>query len=123
MPAVASWLETSAPSSLRVNWLWTVQARLGDPKNLIAGLTRDWIMLRLEEGYPESLFDTLLSEGLVAALENNAFAEAYRLELLRARMVRGSEFQMQNDDMARLLSFTLTLTADEGVVRGRGLAA
>ena len=63
MPAVASWLETSAPSSLRVNWLWTVQARLGDPKNLIAGLTRDWIMLRLEEGYPESLFDTLLSEG------------------------------------------------------------
>ena len=116
MPAVASWLETSAPSSLRVNWLWTVQARLGDPKNLIAGLTRDWIMLRLEEGYPESLFDTLLSEGLVAALENNAFAEAYR-QLLRARMVRGSEFQMQNDDMARLLSFTLTLTADEGVVR------
>jgi len=117
MPAVASWLETSAPPSLRVNWLWTVQARLGDPKNLIAGLTRDWIMLRLEEGYPESLFDTLLSEALVAALEKNAFAEAYRLDLLRARMVRGSEFQMQSDDMARLVSFTLTLAADAGVVQ------
>lgn len=117
MPTVASWLETSAPPSLRVNWLWSVQAKLGSPKNLIAGLTRDWVMLRLEEGYPESLFDTLLSEALVAALDTNEFAEAYRLELLRSRMVRGSEFQMQNDDMARLMSFTLRLTSDEGVVK------
>lgn len=117
MPAVASWLENSAPTSLRVNWLWTVQARLGDPKNLITGLTRDWIMLRLEEGYPESLFDTLLSDALVAALETNEFAEAYRLEHLKARMVGGSQFQMQNHDMARLISFTLILTPEEGVVR------
>ncbi|MER2097797.1 MAG: NACHT domain-containing protein [Pseudomonas qingdaonensis] len=117
MPAVASWLESAAPTSLRVNWLWTVQARLGDPKNLIAGLTRDWIMLRLEEGYPESLFDTLLSDALVAALDSNEFAEAYRLEHLKARMVGGSQYQMQSDDAARLISFTLTLTAEEGVVR------
>lgn len=117
MPSVASWLEISAPTSLRVNWLWTVQARLGDPKNLITGLTRDWIMLRLEEGYPESLFDTLLSDALVAALETTAFADAYRLEHLKARMVGGSEFQIQNDDLARLISFTLTLTVEEGVIR------
>lgn len=117
MPSVASWLESSAPTSLCVNWLWTVQARLGAPKNLITGLTRDWIMLRLEEGYPETLFDTLLSDALVAALDTNEFADAYRLEHLRARMVGGSQFQMQNDDMARLISFTLTLTPDEGVVR------
>lgn len=117
MPAVASWLENSAPTSLRVNWLWTVQARLGAPGNLITGLTRDWIMLRLEEGYPESLFDTLLSDALVAALDTAAFADAYRLEHLKARMVGGSRFQMQDDDMARLISFTLALTADVGVVR------
>lgn len=117
MPAVASWLETEAPPSLRVNWLWTVQARLGDPKNLISGLTRDWIMLRLEEGYPESLFETLLSEALVAALDTNAFADAYRIAHLQMRMVGGSEFQMQSDDIARLVSFTLTLTANEGVVQ------
>ncbi|GAB2712696.1 ATP-binding protein [Halomonas garicola] len=117
MPAVANWLEYSAPTSLRVNWLWTVQAKLGDPKNLITGLTRDWIMLRLEEGYPESLFDTLLSEALVAALETTAFADAYRLEHLKARMVGGSEFQMQNDDLARLISYTLALTTEESVIR------
>jgi hypothetical protein len=117
MPAVAIWLECSAPASLRVNWLWTVQAKLGAPKNLITGLTRDWIMLRLEEGYPESLFDTLLSEALIAAIETTEFADAYRLEHLKGRMVGGSEFQMQNDDLARLISFTLTLAAEEGVVR------
>lgn len=117
MPAVASWLESTAPTSLSVNWLWTVQARLGHPKNLITGLTRDWIMLRLEEGYPESLFETLLSNALIAALETNEFAEAYRLEHLMSRMVGGSQYQMQNDDMARLISFTLTLTPEESVVR------
>lgn len=34
MPAVASWLESTAPTSLRVNWLWTVQARMGIPRTL-----------------------------------------------------------------------------------------
>jgi ribosomal protein L30 len=110
MPAVANWLKYSAPSSLRVNWLWTVEAKLGDPKNLITGLTRDWIMSRLEEGYPESLFEMLLSDALDAALKTHAFADAYRLGHLKTRMVGGSEFQMQNDDMARLITYTLTLT-------------
>lgn len=116
MPAVASWLEHTAPTSLRVNWLWTVQAKLGDPKNLITGLTRDWIMLRLEEGYPESLFETLLSDALAAALDTHEFADAFRLQHLKGRMVGGSQFQMQSDDMARLISYTLTITADKGVV-------
>lgn len=116
MPVVAKWLENTAPTSLRVNWLWTVQARLGDPENLITGLTRDWIMLRLEEGYPEYLFDTLLSEALVASLNTAKFADAYQLYHLKDRMVYGSESQMQNDDLARLISFTLTLSEDESVI-------
>ncbi|MBN5205556.1 ATP-binding protein [Serratia marcescens] len=117
MPAVTDWLERLAPSSLRVNWLWTVQAKMGKPTNLITGLTRDWIMRRLEEGYPESLFDTLLSDALVAALETAKFADAYRLAHLKSRMVDGSRFQMQDDDLARLISFTLTLAAEESVIR------
>ncbi len=116
-PEVAQWLETSAPIALRVNWLWTIQARLGAPQNLISGLTRDWIMQRLEEGYPESLFETLLTEALAAALGTGAFADAYRLAHLESRMVGGSQFQMEDDDMARLVAFTLTLAADEGVVK------
>ena len=115
MPTVADWLEHSAPTSLRVNWLWTVQAKLGAPQNLITGLTRDWIMLRLEEGYPESLFDTLLSDAIVAAIETTMFADAYRLQHLKFRMVDGSTYQMQNDDLARIISLTMTL-ADERVL-------
>lgn len=116
MPEVANWLEQSAPTSLSVNWLWTVQAKLGNPANLITGLTRDWIMHRLEEGYPESLFDTLLSEALIAALETKKFADAYRLNHLKNRMVDGSQFQIEGDDMARLISFTLALTEEESVI-------
>ena len=116
-PEVARWLETLAPNALRVNWLWTVQAQLGDPSQLIAGLTRDWILLRLEEGYPQSLFDTLITDAVSAALDRAEFAQAYRLQHLKARMVEGSQYQMQDEDMARLVSYTWMLAPDDGVIR------
>lgn len=116
-PEVARWLVTLAPNALRVNWLWTVQAQLGDPSHLIAGLTRDWVLLRLEEGYPQSLFDTLITEAVAAALDRTEFAQAYRLQHLKARMVEGSQFQMPDEDMARLVSYTWTLAPDDGVIR------
>lgn len=116
-PEVARWLETLASDALRVNWLWTVQAQLGDPSHLIAGLTRDWVLLRLEEGYPQSLFDTLITDAVAAALDRAEFAQAYRLQHLKARMVEGSQYQMPDEDMARLVSFTWTLAPDEGVIR------
>jgi hypothetical protein len=116
-PEVARWLNISAPNALRVNWLWTLQAQLGDPSHLIAGLTRDWVLLRLEEGYPQSLFDTLISDGVAAALDRAEFAQAYRLQHLKARMVEGSQYQMPDEDMARLVSYTWTLAPDDGVLR------
>lgn len=116
-PEVARWLDISAPKALRVNWLWTVQAQLGDPSHLITGLTRDWVLLRLEEGYPQSLFDTLITDALAAALDRAEFGQAYRLQHLKARMVEGSQYQMQDEDMARLVSYTWALAPDDGVLR------
>jgi hypothetical protein len=117
MPQVALWLERSAPKSLRVNWLWSVQAKLGQPQNLITGLTRDWVMFRLEEGFPESLFETLLSEALVLALDSGCFADAYRLEHLKARVLNGLEYQMQSDDHARLQALTWALAPEDSVIQ------
>jgi hypothetical protein len=116
MPEVAHWLEKSAPKSLRVNWLWSVQAKLGQPQNLITGLTRDWVMLRLEEGFPESLFETLLSEAMVAALDSGCFSDAYRLAHLKSRVLEGRDFQMQSDDHARLMAFTWALAPEDSVI-------
>jgi NACHT domain len=116
-PEVARWLGTSAPNALQVNWLWTVQAQLGDPTHLIGGLTRDWVLLRLEEGYPQTLFDTLVIDAVAAALDRAEFSQAYRLQHLQARMVEGSRFQMPDEDMARLASYTWTLAPDDGVIR------
>ncbi len=116
-PEVSRWLETLAPDALRVNWLWTVQAQLGDPSHLIAGLTRDWVLLRLEEGYPQLLFDALITDAVAAALDRAEFAQAYRLQHLKARMVEGSQYQMPDEDMARLVSYTWALAPDGGVIR------
>lgn len=117
MPKVANWLEIEAPASLRVNWLWTVQAKLGEPSNLISGLTRDWVMQRLEEGYSESLFDILLSDALSLALDMAKFSDAYRLAHLKERMVGGSQFQMEPVDQAKLTSLTWAITPERSVVR------
>jgi len=64
---------TLAPNALRVNWLWTVQAQLGDPSHLIAGLTRDWILQRWR-GVSLSLFDILITDAVAAALDRAEFA-------------------------------------------------
>lgn len=116
MPVVEEWLETSAPDSLRVNWLWTIQAKLGNPENLIKSLNRDWIMQRLEEGYPESLFEILLNESMDCALQTYEFSDAYRLAHLKERVVGGCEFQMDSGDVARLIFYTLALTENESVL-------
>ena len=101
LPHVIHWIENSAPDSLRVNWLWSVQARAGSPDNLITGLTRDWVMSRIEEGFPETLFKTLLSDALEAARDTGRFADAYRIEHLSNRVLP-RDSQNQSDNTARM---------------------
>ena len=115
LPHVIHWIENSAPDSLRVNWLWSVQARAGSPDNLITGLTRDWVMSRIEEGFPETVFKTLLSDALEAALDTGRFADAYRIEHLSNRVLH-RDSQIQSDNQARLQGYTLALTSLDSVL-------
>lgn len=115
-PAVEQWLSSSAPSALRVNWLWAVQALQDRPENLITGLQRDWVLERLQEGYPLELFEGLLTEAEERALCRALYADAYRLRHLKHRLQNGLSYQLFGADAARLKVCTWRLAPDDSVV-------
>lgn len=113
---VEVWLDTSAPTALRVNWLWSVKAKRGRPAELIAGLQRDWVLERLQEGYPTDLFENLLDEAEEQAVQLTQYAEAYRLRHLKHRLLNSLSYQLMGEDAARLKACTWTLAPDSNVI-------
>ncbi|MDR7299522.1 hypothetical protein J2X16_004892 [Pelomonas aquatica] len=113
---VETWLSTSAPDALRVNWLWAVKARRGQPGDLIAGLQRDWVMQRLREGYPTTLFEDLLGNAEEHAVQLVRYADAYRLRHLKYRLLNSLSYQLMDSDAARLQGCTWALAPDDAVI-------
>lgn len=113
---VEEWLRTRAPNSLRTNWLWLVQAQGGAPAELISGLQRDWVLARLQEGYPTNLFVRLLKVAEEHAIQEIDYPSAYRLRHLKTRLMNCLSYQIVNEDAARLQSFTWALAPDSSVI-------
>ncbi|MEF9900285.1 MAG: ATP-binding protein [Pseudomonas sp.] len=115
-PYVESWLGTSAPDALRVNWLWWVKAKQGRPDELITGLQRDWVLQRLQEGYPIELFEALLGEAEEHAVQRVRYADAYRLRHLKTRLLNSLSYQLAGPEAARLKACTWALAPNAGVI-------
>ncbi len=109
-PKVESWLRDYAPEILRESWLWTIQAKNGNTKPLREGLTRDWVLDRLANGYPVNTPVRLLSEAEGYSFQEKDYSEAYRLRALKTRLLNGPEFQI--DDQSRLRSCSWKLSND-----------
>lgn len=116
IPHVETWLGTSAPNALRVNWLWAVKAKQGHPDELIAGIQRDWVMQRLQEGYPTALFESLLGDAEEHAVQRARYADAYRLRHLKTRLLNSLSYQLSGPDAARLKACTWALAPDASVI-------
>lgn len=115
-PLVETWLSSSAPNALCVNWLWAVQARLDRPENLISGLQRDWVLERLQEGYPIELFEGLLADAEERAFCRAQYADAYRLRHLKHRLLNSLSYQLSGAGAARLKTCTWKLAPDDSVI-------
>jgi hypothetical protein len=113
---VEDWLSAKAPDALRVNWLWAVRAQQGKPEELIDGLHRDWVVGRLQEGYPKELFEDLLGSAEEYAVQRIRYADAYRLRHLKTRLLNSLSYQLMAEDAARLRACTWTLAPDDGVI-------
>jgi len=111
---VETWLRDSAPPRLRNTWLWLVQARLGRPEPLISGLTRDWTLDRLTDGYPIETPIELIAEAEAISFDNRQYPIANRLRHLKTRLLNGPEFQVE--DVLRLKRCSWRLSRDEAVL-------
>ena len=104
LPHVCKWLDNGAPSHLKDAWLWSSIARTGDTSSLREGISRDWLLDHLIEGFPIKTSIRLLSEAETYAFKELNYAEAYKHRALKTRLLNGPEFQTWDEPSLRTLS-------------------
>lgn len=120
LPQAAQWLESMAEPVLRNSWLWSVQATLGQSLPLRSGLTRDWVLDRLTEGYPVQTFVRMLTDAETIAFAEGRYAETYRHRNLKTRLFNGPQFQL--DDFPSLQQAAWAMTQDASSVHDAWLS-
>ena len=109
-----AWLRDKAPPALRESWLWTVQAQRGNSLPLVDGLTRDWVLNRLTDGYAVGTLIRLLGEAEMCAFKARRYPRTYELRSLKTRLLNGPEFQIE--DATRLIGVSWTIGIDQSVI-------
>jgi len=111
---VEAWLRDKAPPALRESWLWTVQAQRGNSVPLVDGLTRDWVLDHLADGYAVGTFIRMLGEAEEYAFKARQYPRTYELRSLKTRLLNGPEFQVE--DAIRLIGASWTISMDQSVI-------
>ena len=88
LPKVILWLANDAPEYWRWGWLWLARARGGDFTELLAGVTRDWVVESLAKGWPDQQIENIL-----AAAERRTFDEG---DLPRTITIRSLKYRVSN---------------------------
>lgn len=105
---VCEWLDKQAPEYLKKSWLWLAQSKSGNSQPLRDGLSRDWLIQRLSEGYNEKHLIQLFSNAESIAFNELNYHEAYKHRSLKIRLINGPEFQIWNLSLLKILSFYLS---------------
>lgn len=103
---LCTWLEHDAPESLKQRWLWYCHALLGNTSPLRSGLTRDWIIERLVEGYDPQIFIDLLTQAETVAFKERQYAEAYKHRSIKTRLLNGPQYQPTDFNQLKIIFLT-----------------
>ena len=103
---LCTWLEHDSPKSLKQRWLWHCHALLGNTGPLRSGLTRDWIIERLVEGYDPQIFIDLLTQAETIAFKERQYAEAYKHRSIKTRLLNGPEYQPTDFNQLKIIFLT-----------------
>jgi hypothetical protein len=106
--SVCTWLDTQAPEYLKESWLWLCQSKSGNAQPLRDGLSRDWVIERLSEGYNEKQLIELFSNAESIAFNELNYSEAFKHRALKTRLINGPEFQTWDLSLLKILSFNLS---------------
>jgi hypothetical protein len=113
-PGVAAWLNSAAPPHLRWAWLWIYQHRTGNPSELLAGTTRDWLVSSLAQGHSGGQVSRILEAAEDAAFDRADYGLLQRKRALKNRFENGLTFQV--DDSSILWRSAKLICEDPAVV-------
>ncbi|WP_417425584.1 ATP-binding protein [Hoeflea sp.] len=96
LPRIVAWLEKDAPPYWHWGWLWLSKAKLGDYAPLMAGVSREWAVSSLAQGWPERQIIRILAEAEQYAFRQVDLPVAVALRSVKTRVMNAREFQMQD---------------------------
>jgi hypothetical protein len=96
LPRIVKWLQDDAPPFWRWGWLWLCQARLGDFSGLMSGVSRDWAVDSLAEGWPERQAIKILEAAETRSFLDGDLPRTVELRSIKTRLMNAREFQIQN---------------------------
>lgn len=96
LPRVIAWLESDAPEYWKWGWTWLTKAKAGDFTDLLAGVTRDWVVDSLSRGWPVDQMESMLKQAEEKAFRDGNLPHAVSLRSLKTRVSNASEFQARD---------------------------
>lgn len=94
LPRIVAWLERDAPPYWRWGWLWLSKGKLGDHEPLMAGVSREWAVSSLAQGWSERQIIRILAEAEQHAFRQVDLPVAVELRSIKTRVMNAREFQM-----------------------------
>lgn len=93
LPKIINWLANDAPEYWRWGWLWLARAQAGDFKDLLAGITRDWVVESLAKGWPDQQIENILAAAEAKTFQDEDLPRTVSLRSLKTRVSNAREFQ------------------------------
>ncbi|OCH27053.1 hypothetical protein A6E12_00635 [Aliivibrio fischeri] len=95
-PVVSKWLSNDAPSFWRWAWNWIVQSEMENIDPLLQGVTKEWVINSLCNGYPLGHIEHIISSAEKVAFSNKNYTRLVDLRLIKARFLNAPEYQIQD---------------------------
>ncbi len=116
LQATLRWLKESAPEEFRWAHAWALEADLGQPRQLIDGLTRQWLVDAVAAVRPVRVVEALISRGLWHATSRGELDALVRIALLCNYSIDTFEGR---DDLVSSLHPPLLASDDTGALPTR----
>lgn len=107
-PKVCAWLESNAPEYIHHTWYWVIKSESGDSAPLFEGLTRNWVLDRLSEGYEITEITRILAYAEKNAFRDRIYSTAFRLRDLKIRVLNGIDYQVSDKVKLEIYSSVLS---------------
>jgi len=95
-PVISNWLSNDAPSFWKWAWDWIVQAEMKNTDPLLYGVTKEWVIDSLCDGYPMGHIEHIISSAEKIAFSNKNYTGLVDFRLLKTRFLNGPEYQVQD---------------------------